>query len=150
MNGAQDTLIVGIGNPLREDDGAGFAVASRLGPPALAVVQLTPELAEPIGRASRVVFVDAHRGTPPGEVHWEPIGPAAPGVLAFSHRVTPADLLAAATLLGGRTPAAWLVAIGGARFGWGEALSPAVEAAVAGLVERLRAPGEERRCTTLR
>jgi len=140
-------LVVGWGSPLREDDGAGFAVAARLGPPAIAVVQLTPELAEPLSRAGRVLFLDAERGRAPGDVAWRRVEPDDAGTVPHSHQVTPEGLLAAARVLYGAAPEAWLAAIGGARFGYGETLSPEVEAAVAALVERLRGFDGEGACT---
>ena len=58
------TLIVGYGNDLRSDDGAGVIVARKvavLWPQARVIVvhQLTPELAEDIAMAGKVIFVDA-------------------------------------------------------------------------------------------
>ena len=64
-----DVLVVGCGNDLRSDDGAGRVVAHRVQLLAeergltevgvRSVVQLVPELALDIGRAQHVVFVDA-------------------------------------------------------------------------------------------
>lgn len=58
-------LIIGYGNTLRSDDGAGQIVANQiaawnlLNVRSLAVQQLTPELAEDIANADTVIFVDA-------------------------------------------------------------------------------------------
>jgi hydrogenase maturation protease len=58
-------LIVGYGNTLRSDDGAGQLVAERVANwslpnvRSLAVHQLTPELAEDLANADTVIFVDA-------------------------------------------------------------------------------------------
>ena len=60
-------LVIGYGNTLRSDDGVGprvaMAVASREWPGfnAIAVQQLTPELAEPLAAAELAIFVDARR-----------------------------------------------------------------------------------------
>ena len=63
------------GNPLRGDDGVGWRVAEAVAaalPDAVADVltvhQLTPELAEPISRAERVIFIDAAAEGKPGAV----------------------------------------------------------------------------------
>lgn len=133
---------MGIGNALREDDGAGFAVAARLGPPARAVLQLLPELAFDVSRAARVVLVDAARDLAPGTVAWRRVDGAAVADAPLSHHVTPEGLLATARVLYGRAPETWLVSIGGRAFGYGERLSSEVDAAVARLVERLRADPE--------
>lgn len=73
-------LIIGYGNPLRGDDGFGWHVADRLtellndeSAKILAVHQLTPELAESIGEAKLVIFVDAAYGGEPGSWKCEPV-----------------------------------------------------------------------------
>jgi hydrogenase maturation protease len=58
-------LIIGYGNTLRSDDGAGQIVANQIASwclprvRSLAVHQLTPELAEDIANFDTVIFVDA-------------------------------------------------------------------------------------------
>ena len=61
-----DTLVIGYGNALRGDDGAGYIAAEllreRIQNPAVEVFslhQLAPELMEPISRARQVIFLDA-------------------------------------------------------------------------------------------
>ena len=57
------SLVIGIGNPLRGDDGIGWRLAARLpAQPGLAVrcrQQLTPELAADLAAVQRVLFLDA-------------------------------------------------------------------------------------------
>lgn len=129
-----DLLIIGYGNPLREDDGVGWRVAEAAaealpGAAVLTAHQLTPELSEPISRAGRVVFIDAAAEGIAGEVYYALLPPATdyrPG----SHESTPDGLLALAAALFGRCPPAYMLTIVGHAFGLGEALSPAVEAAI--------------------
>lgn len=58
-------LVIGYGNTLRSDDGAGQIVADQVAAwklpnlRSLAVHQLTPELAEDIANVDTVIFVDA-------------------------------------------------------------------------------------------
>jgi hydrogenase maturation protease len=139
-------LIIGYGNPLRQDDGFGWQAAQQcvsVLPPAQAKViachQLTPELAEIISRASLVIFLDADTEQPPGRLscRWIVAEPSVPA--AFSHRVTPQSLLACAQALYGSHPAAVMLSISGASFGYSEALSPAVNAAMPEVLERVRA-----------
>ena len=58
-------LVIGYGNTLRSDDGAGQIVANQIATwqlpnvQSLAVHQLTPELAENIANSDTVIFVDA-------------------------------------------------------------------------------------------
>src|SRR5271169_6238011 len=95
------SLILGFGNPLRSDDAAGYNAAVALEPEfsatntaVIAVHQLTPELAEPVSRASRVLFLDASRTGVPGEIRLEGI-PHDPyfQLDALTHHITPTFLL---------------------------------------------------------
>ncbi|MCX7699324.1 MAG: hydrogenase maturation protease [Gemmataceae bacterium] len=130
------SLVIGIGNPLRGDDGLGQAVveklsASGLDADALAVHQLTPELAEPISSAGTVVFVDAAHDEPPGKVNCSRIAPAlGDDDPALSHHLGPATVLSLAEKLYGHCPAAYIVTTGGDQFELGASLSPPVRLAV--------------------
>jgi hydrogenase maturation protease len=130
-------LIIGIGNTLRSDDGAGAAVCARV-QEALGdavevqiVHQLTPELCAPISQAREVIFVDAHAESAAGTLGIVSVQPlAADGLSAFTHDFTPAALLAAARELFGQAPPALMVTIGAQSFELGETLSPKVAEAV--------------------
>jgi len=130
--------IIGYGNPLRGDDGAGQRVALELARRRLAdceVVtchQLTPELAETLAATDLAVFIDARAGAVPGSVNVAPITAAA-SCGNLGHHIEPGALLTMAQLYG-RPPAAVLVTLGAASFGPGEGLSPAVTAALPQLV----------------
>ena len=146
-------LIIGYGNPLREDDGVGWRVVEEIerlngtaessifnhqSIEAVAYHQLMPELAETISRAERVIFVDAAEGNPPGAIGVQPVvaKPAQPG--AFTHHVDPAGLLAYAAMVYGRSPAtAYLVTINAYRMGYEETLSPIIEAALPDLLTQI-------------
>lgn len=118
------TLIIGIGNPLRRDDGAGPLVAasdwSMVEVEAVAVHQLVPELAEAIARADRVVFVDAAVGPDQG-VAWRRLDPSVAWELG--HALDPAGLLGLAAVLYDRVPDAFLLTVPGEDFSHGEGLS---------------------------
>jgi hydrogenase maturation protease len=150
-------IVVGYGNTLRSDDGAGWHAAALLaedprlaGAAVLARHQLTPELALDFSEASLVVLVDADAAGRPGELtvrQLQPDGtdhagdaPAGAGGTGgvpgpSSHHVGPAELLALARELYGAAPPAFLVSVGAADMGPGEDLSPAVRAALPGLVD---------------
>jgi hydrogenase maturation protease len=119
-------LVIGYGNSLRGDDGAGPFVARRLGAGAIACHQLTPELAELISRAPQVIFVDAHAGVPAGQIAIQRVQPS--GSVAL-HRFDPETLLAWSQQLYGHAPEAMLIGIGVASFDLGEGLSPAARRA---------------------
>ena len=135
-DGRAGALVICIGNPLREDDGVAWHVASRLigrgVPPGVRVVcchQLTPELAAEAAAAARVVLVDAAVSSRAGRVETRHLGVAA-APLPDVHDLDPSSFVALARVLGGRDPRASVVVVGGCRFGFGEELSRPVAAAV--------------------
>jgi hydrogenase maturation protease len=137
-------LIIGFGNPLRGDDGAGWHAAERLrdivSSPEIeirAVHQLAPEIAEDLSRADTAIFIDAAVDLEPGAVHRRRVTPV-PVPTAFTHFASPTALLGSAQALYGRAPEAHLYTIGVASLELGERLSPAVEQAVARVIEEIR------------
>jgi hydrogenase maturation protease len=140
-------LVIGYGNALRSDDGAGWRAAGLLaddprlaGADVLARHQLTPELALDMSRASLVVLVDASAAGRPGEIIVRPIEPGGEGSRGAgpgpsSHHVGPAELLALARELYGFAPPGFVVSVAAADLRLGEELSPEVEAALPGLVD---------------
>jgi len=116
---ATDLLYVALGNPLRHDDGAAWAVVEAMDPArSLARLQATPELATEISGARRVVFIDA---AVQGELRLERIEHFSPSSL--THAVNPSEVVALARLLYGFTGEAWLCRIPGKDFTPGEGLS---------------------------
>lgn len=136
------TLVIGYGNPDRQDDGAAWHVldqlAKRADPKGEGIadetfqhyarvdlffsLQLVPEMADQIAEYDRVLFVDAHTGAQPNDLHWEDITPALQNS-PFTHHMTPQTLLSFVETLYGRKPEAILVAIRGFEFGFGHSLS---------------------------
>ncbi len=135
------TLVIGFGNPLRGDDGAGPAVAraAQLTRPDVAVLtphQLLPELAPDIAAARVVVFIDAAPDVPAGEVRCQPVDPSAAPRL--DHILSPAALVGLGLAVFGHAPQAWLVEVGAASFDLGGALTPLVASAVPRAAELVR------------
>lgn len=138
-------LVVGIGNDLCGDDGAGRRIAERLedasgpGTCVCSVHQLLPELVEELAGRALVVFVDADRGVTAART--QPVQPAAPG-RSFTHHLGPASLLELARTIGIEPPPAVLVRVPAVEFGHGSALShraaAGVEQAVALVVELIQ------------
>lgn len=136
-------LVIGYGNSLRRDDGAGLLLAEMLhdtwqaqGRPVRLILahQLSPEMAVDIAAPDvvAVLFVDASVEPPDStpRVALTPVE-AAPACAGLTHHLTPATLLLYAARLFDHHPRGWLLRISGQDFGHGESLSPAVAAAVA-------------------
>jgi hydrogenase maturation protease len=130
-------LVIGYGNELRGDDAVGPRAARSVaawrlpGVEGIAAHQLTPELAERIGAAERVVFVDAGQDD---VVQTQPIKPGRNAPL-LAHTGEPRDLLALAGTLYGRRPEAWVITLPAPELGFGEKLSGSAKR---GLAEALR------------
>lgn len=135
-------LILGIGNPDRQDDGIAWHLINHLAGQlghrgALEIgeqtiledrltlrtdLQLTPEMAEEIATYTHVCFLDAHTGSLPAEITWLPIHPGfQPSPL--SHHLTPESCLALAETLYGHAPQAVLLSVRGYEFGFARELS---------------------------
>jgi hydrogenase maturation protease len=134
---ANDTiLVIGYGNTLRGDDGAGCRVAEELAKRQLlrvrtrSVHQLTPELAEDLADCGAVIFIDACLGCPGDNISMHQMatdGPAA----SIDHVMHPQALLAIARAMFGSSPKAWWLTIPGEDFEIGEKLSAGVREAAA-------------------
>ncbi len=143
------SLIIGYGNSLRSDDGAGYKAVTILEPELssaevqfIATHQLTPELSEAISRASRVLFVDASHEGGAGEICFEGIlrDPYfQPGGL--THDLTPSALLELSARYFQAEPEAWLLTITGETFELGENFSPPVQAGWDEYLDRIRQMG---------
>ena len=137
-------LVIGIGNPLRGDDGLGRHAAERLSgrlrDPFIEVVachQLMPELAEQVARARMVIFLDACVGKKAGALKLTRIAPTGKGrPSSFSHELSPAELLAIAEALYGARPQGVVLSITGESFGYSTELSSAVQRALPRLLRR--------------
>jgi hydrogenase maturation protease len=143
-------LVIGYGNRLRRDDGAGpellnmiLANGSFNDIRAIEVHQLVPELAEEIAfhDVAAVLFLDAGVGT---------VGPNVQGAgsnvrlrkldgttatPSLGHYCHPSTLLLYAELLYGSKPPAWLVTIPGEDFGFGEGFSELTRSSLAAAQE---------------
>jgi len=140
-------LIIGCGNPLRGDDGLAWQALEQLKQleqyPGLGTVemischQFTPELAEPVSSADRVIFIDARVGETPGRVELNKVEPEAPAHSVFSHRLDPRALLDCAEKLYGKRPEAFTASVVGESFNYGRELSGTVRASLAILLPRV-------------
>ncbi len=141
------TLVIGIGNPGRRDDGlvprsSELLEAARLEGVALdSNFQLNIEDALACSKFGTVIFADASE-TAEAPFSFTELEPARE--IAFTtHELSPAAVLALCEELYGQRPKAWILAIRGYAWDIGESLSPQAEinlsAALAFLVGRLKA-----------
>lgn len=134
-----DSLVIGYGNDLRSDDGAGRVVADRISALQLprvevrSVAQLTPELALAIATVDTVVFVDASvevAETTATTVTAEPVSPS-----AMTHFSTPASLLGMTATVGPVPSQAIAISIPVTDLSLGFELTPMTEIGVAKAVD---------------
>jgi hydrogenase maturation protease len=144
-----NVLILGYGNPDRQDDGVAWHILQELATyydcpittidelevnpassprhsvtPRLAfALQLTPEMAETLARYEQVCFIDAHTGAYPEEIRVAPIEPGYQ-TTPFTHHLTPASCLALAQTLYNQAPIGIMVSVRGYHFGYSPELSP--------------------------
>jgi hydrogenase maturation protease len=143
------TLLYGIGNKGRGDDGLGVrcaelvdrwrASAGRADIEVVTLFQLNIEEAERLSRVDRVIFCDASVADV-GEVALLPVEPEG-GLSATTHVMPPAVLLGLCRALYGPPPEAHLLHLKGERFEPGEGFSERGE--------RNLAEGLRRICTLL-
>ncbi len=135
-------LVIGYGNTLRRDDSVGPRAAEAIaalnlpGVRMLNCALLTPELADPISQARRVVFVDAAVDAP-REVQLRELTPADSSQI-MAHAADPATMLALARDVFGHAPEAWLLTIPVQDMGIGEDLSPLAQRGLAAAVEEIK------------
>jgi hydrogenase maturation protease len=145
-------LVVGYGNTLRRDDGAGVVAAAQLADTLgrsllddqrvriITCHQLLPDLCEDLAACDRAIFIDAAIDLTPGVIRRESLehdDSAAAG--AGLHMMSPRGLLGMAAALYGRAPQAQLWSIGVADLSIGEGLSSRVQQAVAQVVASIAA-----------
>lgn len=125
------TLILGIGNPGRKDDGLGPVLAQHiqaLGMPGVdtdAGYQLNVEDGAAITGYDAVVFVDASRSGPE-PFYFEPVA-RADEVAFTSHSVSPGAVLTIAKDHFGGAPEAWVLGVRGYSFNFEEGLTSRAE-----------------------
>jgi hydrogenase maturation protease len=144
-NAARKALIVGYGNALRGDDAIGEVVAKAFtneaaidGADVAICLQLTPEFAERLAVVDMVIFIDAAVGTQPGSIAITHVQRAPALTMGLVHHLNPEELLVLSSSLYGRSPDAFLVAVGAGSLELGEGLSAPVAAAVPAVIAAVR------------
>ncbi len=142
-----ETLVIGVGNAYRGDDGAGIAVARKLAErklPGVRVVEMNGEgtsLVEAWKDVPSVLIVDAvSSGAVPGTIHrFIPQEEPLPTDLKHhsSHSFGVAEAVEVARALGRLPPRLVIYGIEGSLFNDGQGLSPEVERATGKLADHL-------------
>lgn len=139
-----NTLVIGYGNPDRQDDGVGWHIlrnlAQRIGqsipddPGAsievesdivdlLFILQIYPELAETISHYDRVCFADAHTSDIPKKISWIELSPEYEKS-PLTHHMSPKTVLSISATIYDKIPEAILVSVRGFHFEFERELSP--------------------------
>jgi hydrogenase maturation protease len=151
-----ELLVIGYGNCLRHDDGVGPRVAEAIeelnlpGVRTLVCQQLSPEHAEPVARARRVIFVDAAVDEM-GGVKFRKLAPGETSQL-MAHAADPRTVLALARDVFGHAPEAWWLTIPAVKLGFGTDFSPEAEDGFRRAVEEIQrlstaiCPGRSKKC----
>ena len=152
------TLVVGVGNAYRQDDGLGWhainALRAQLNRPLLGewedgldslgnhvdcvfVPQLTPELSEIVSQYGRLIVVDARVGGGPDidvehvDVH------SRGGSRILSHQFSVQELISLVRILGGSIPETYVVSARGEEFDFGVGLSATLARSLPLLVNKV-------------
>lgn len=142
-----NTLIIGVGNEFRGDDGVGIAIARRLraeAPAHVTILEASGEgaaLMEAWKGASRVFVIDATRsGSPPGTIRrFEAQAEPLPSRFFHysTHAFSVAEAVEMARALNQLPPQLIVYGIEGKNYSAGEGLSPEVEKAADSVIARL-------------
>jgi hydrogenase maturation protease len=139
----QRTLVIGYGNPDRQDDGVASHILDRLshhlerpvhfsvedlpesgeGGDLILQLQLTPEIVEGFLAYNQIIFVDAHTGEDELDIHIKEVSSnyqASP----LTHHMTPETCMALLSRLYQKSARGVLVSIRGYEFGFTRSLSP--------------------------
>ena len=143
-----DLLVIGYGNDLRSDDGAGRAVAEMVadldlpGVEVRTLSQLTPELSLEISGRATVVFVDADVDAT--GVAMRPVTAGPPGNGAMTHHGDPATLLTLTRTVGPLPDEAFVISIPATNLEMGFAFSPRTDQAIGEAVDLIASMAQSR------
>jgi len=145
--------IFGYGNDSRMDDGVAFSLAPRIaeylesrghGVTLSLEHQLLPEAAADLEEADFAIFVDASMENTPEGFCIRSVEAREILEGLNLHTVNPEWILAMALRIHGKKPEAWLVAVEGERFDFGDELTPACAERAERAFHAFRATWEER------
>ncbi len=137
-------LVIGYGNSLRSDDGAGQIVASKIASwnlpnvRSLVVHQLTPELAEDLANADTVIFVDAVISSKQNSEKIEIITLESDDKYSnLGHTENPHSLLYLSKIIYNKIPKAYWILIPAINFEFGEKISDITKKGIEQSLEKI-------------
>lgn len=138
------SLIIGIGNQGRKDDGIGWALVDRIQDCGYQGrcefrYQLNVEDAELVAQYENVLFIDATREDLPDGYALREVEPVSSFTFS-THELSPAAVLHLAEDLYGKTPSGHLLVIQGHEWGIGEGLSKQATTHIEHLMKSLCVP----------
>ncbi len=138
-------LVIGYGNNLRSDDGAGKKVVEIVSQwnldhvKSIAVHQLTPELSDAISQADIVIFIDAVLTPSPQfqklQLHQLE---ATAKITNLGHHSDPSQLLSFTQAIYGKFPTAYWILIPAINFEFGENFSPVTHKGITLAIAKIR------------
>lgn len=143
MNYEPSIMVIGLGNPLRGDDGIGWCAVDRIAESVksrdiefLKYRELMPEISERVSKAKSVLFIDAAVYSDGEQLDERNVIPAEDYPSLETHQLDPAGLLAFSKALYGNAPEAVIMTVGGESFEYHEELSERAQAGMELLVNR--------------
>lgn len=129
------TWVIGIGNPLRRDDGIGPYIVRAINQAlrhekdvgVRIMYQLEPDLVEDVRHADFIVLVDAAMEDLKDGLSWVRVRPESKYLPYLTHHLNPSLFLGFFQLLYHRCPQTWLMSVQGCDFGLGEGLTSEAE-----------------------
>jgi len=136
-------IVIGLGNPLRGDDGIGWYAVDRIAESIknpkiefLKYRELLPEISEKVSKAKYVLFIDAAVGGSKAQVEEKGVAPAETYPSFDTHQLDPGGLLAFSKAVYGKAPDAIIMTADGESFQYHDELSVGARAGVQLLVNR--------------
>ena len=136
-------VVIGYGSELRGDDAVGQHIAAAVAEwnipniRALAVHQLTPELAAVLASAQFAIFADASADPHQTEARIESLEYEGATTTVF-HSATPQSLIALSQSVYDQSPQAWLVSVPTDTFEFGAELTPTAQHGMETALEHIK------------
>lgn len=137
-------LIIGVGNPIREDDGLGWVVVQELRDQLtdsdvnyIIVQQLTLDLVPLIADAESVCIIDVCKDGTEGRISRAALAHNSCNASTLTHFFSPHTLLSVVQSLYGSHPKAILFTVSAKNFSYSEDVSPIIKSIIPELISQI-------------